>query len=184
MKRICVKLVAGVLALLGAHSVAFAYAVPVDQVICVVESLGEEEAEAWSKMLADQKNEPTDAQYKQIGTLTQQCADKYGWSEDESKLALQFNLALLGATAIEEKLRAAGLDPVKYESVLENRSEAELTAILEDPENHAAMADATDMLSADLGNDVSEDIAGALGSYIGYLAQAQLIAMQLKGAAE
>ena len=161
-----------------------AYDVSIDDALCPIDALGDAEIDSWADSLVDAKGRMTDAQADVLRASVQTCAEKFGWSDSEMISAMEFNLSIIAATAIGDRLMTEGVDAVEYEVVLEKRSAEDLLQILEDPENSAALSDLTEKLIADFGEELTEDITASVATYVAFMAQSQFSAMKLMGLAD
>jgi hypothetical protein len=162
-------------------SPALAFEVTIDDALCPIEAIGEAELDSWADTLAATKGELSDKQTAQLGEAVATCAQNLGWSEKDTTSVVEFNLSIIAGTAIGDKLAAGGIDAVGYETVLENRSAEDLQQILADPENSLALQDLTNMMVANFGEALTDEITGDLATYIAFMAQSQLSAMKMIG---
>lgn len=162
-------------------SPAFAFEVPIEQALCPFEAIGDNEIDIWGGALIESQGQMTEAQLEVLGKSVKDCAEKLNWTEADTVSALEFNIAIIGSTAIGDKLEADGIDAVAYETVLENRTAEELQQILDDPENSPALDELTEKMIAEFGDKLTDEITGDLATYIAFMAQAQFSAVKMLG---
>lgn len=163
---------------------ASAFEVSVDETMCPMETVGDAELDTWADGLAAAKGQMDDGQAEILRQAVGACAKKHNWTESDAISALEFNLAIIMGTAMSDALMLNGVFAPDFEVVLENRSADELRQILDDPENSPALKQVTEMIVSELGDELTDEIAGDLGSFIGFMAQSQLSAMKMMGLAD
>lgn len=179
-KFVLVAAFLAVSSMFGASS-ALAFEVTIDEALCPIKAIGDAELASWSDTLAAAKGELSDKQTAKLGEVVATCANDLNWNEKDTISVVEFNLSIISSTAIGDKLAAGGIDAVGYETVLENRSTKDLEQILTDPENSPALKELTDKLIAEFGDDLTDEIAGDLATYIAFMAQSQLSAIKMMG---
>lgn len=182
MKKIVLGALAGFATLCGSVP-AFAQAGLEEQLMCAIETMGEAEAEALSRVLGTPDAAATDAEVAPLQQAVTTCAAKHGWSEQSSETKLQFNLSMLSALGLAEKLAALDVDAVRFETVLDDQSTDQLQAVLNDPENSQILREAIAMLKAEQGGAANPEMAGLLAAYIVHVTEAQLLTMEMMGLA-
>jgi hypothetical protein len=160
---------------------ALAFDVSIEHSVCPLESIGETEIDAWGVALAKTNGEMSDSQLESLSAAIASCAQQHKWSEDDTKSVLEFNISIIAATAIADKLTLSGVDAEAYERVLDNASEEDLLQVLNDSENSPVIKNLTDKMIAELGDGLTDQIAGDLGSYIAFMAQAQYSSLKMLG---
>jgi hypothetical protein len=160
---------------------ALAFDVSIEHSVCPLESIGETEIDAWGVALAKTNGEMSDSQLESLSAAIASCAQQHKWSEDDTKSVLEFNISIIAATAIADKLTLSGVDAEAYERVLDNASEEDLLQVLNDSENSAVIKKLTDKMIAELGDGLTDQIASDLGSYIAFMAQAQYSSLKMLG---
>ena len=163
---------------------ASAFEVSEDHFMCPMETIGEDELNTWTGGLAAAKGTMDSGQTEMLGKAVATCAKKYNWSKSDAVSALEFNLAIIIGLAIEDALLSNGVFAPDYDVVIENRTTAELQQILDDPTNSPALKQLTEMMIAELGDKLTDEVAEDLGSYIALKAQSQLSAMKMMGVAD
>lgn len=163
---------------------ATAFDVSANQTLCPIESMDQAEMEKWGAELKASNGEFSNDQAAAIFAATHSCGEKHNWTEAEVDSALTFNISILVATALEERLTDLGVDASEYESVLNDMSPDALRDVLASPENSPAMQEVVALLIKNKGEDVSEEISNTLGGYIGFMAQSQLSAFEMMGVGE
>jgi hypothetical protein len=163
----------------GAATPAAAYSVSIDQAVCPMDVLGEEGAEALSRELSAATGKPSDMQIERLTTATNSCAAKHGWSKEDSQSALDFNLAIISAIGLEEKLRASGVEASEFESVLDEQTPDALQAVVDGGTDNPIIDKAIEMLAVQQGDRVNAEMAGNLGAYLVHVARTQLLAMNM-----
>lgn len=161
-----------------------AFEIPLDQSLCPIETIGEAEIDIWGDTLATTNGELSDAQLKSLSDAIASCSQTHGWNDDDTRSVLDFNISIIAATAIADKLTSNGVDAAAYETVLDDATEEDLQQVLQDAENSAAIKKLTEMMIADLGENLTEQIAGDLGAYIAFMAQAQYSSLKMLGLSE
>jgi hypothetical protein len=163
---------------------ALAIVIEIEDALCPIETIGEAELDSWSSTLVDTYGQLTDAQTDKLGAALNTCAEKFSWSEKDSVSALEFNLSVIASTAIGDKLKADGIDAEGYETVLDDRSAAELKQVLDDPENSAALKALTDLIVADFGEKLTDEIIADIATYVAFVAQSRFSALKLMGGSD
>lgn len=158
-----------------------AFEISIDQSICPIETIGEAEIDTWGDTLATTNGELSDAQLDSLSAAIASCSQTHGWNDDDTKSVLEFNISIIAATAIADKLTSKGVDAAAYETVLDDATEEDLQQVLQDAENSAVIKKLTDMMIADLGENLTEQTATDLGAYIAFMAQAQYSSMKMLG---
>jgi hypothetical protein len=158
---------------------AAAYSVSLDQVTCPMETLDEEGSQILSQELSSINGKPSDAQIEKLTTAANACSAKHGWSQEDSKSALAFNIAVLSAIGLEEKLRASGVEASEFESVLDDQNPDGLQAMVDGSNESPIIDKAVEMLAAQQGDKIDEEMAGYLGAYLVQVAHTQLLAMKM-----
>jgi hypothetical protein len=158
---------------------ASAYEVSMDDVLCPITTLGDEQLEDWGKTLADTDGELSIQQELILTTALMNCAEEKGWSETGTQAAQTFNISMLGSAAIKKNLNTTGIDPESYEVVLENRSPEELQQFLNEPASSPVLQQLAEMIKRDLGDNSTDKIVEKLASYVAFSARAQLAAMAI-----
>lgn len=167
-----------------APTAASAFDVSIDDVVCPMETIGEDVLNEWAMPIAEAKGKLSDAQLDVLSTAVSSCAKNFGWDEADTESSLEFNLSIIAATAISDSLAAIDIDAVSYESVLENRSAKELQQVLDDPENSPALKELTQKIISNFGDRLTDDITADISMYVAFMAQSQLSAMKMMGAAD
>jgi hypothetical protein len=165
-------------------SAASAFTVTMDQALCPLETIGDTELDSWASALQASSGALSDDQNAKIAEAIGLCAQKNGWNDSDILPVSEFNIAIVSSIGVSDRLTAKGLDPVRYEAVLENRSPQDLRQLLDDPENSPALNQATEMLIAEVGDKLTDEIAADLGAYIAFTAQSQLAALKMLGMSE
>jgi hypothetical protein len=163
---------------------AFAFGIEIGDALCPIETIGDAELDSWSRTLVDTNGQLTDAQTDKLGAALNTCVEKFSWSENDRVSALEFNLAVIASTAIGDKLSAAGIDAEGYETVLDDRSAAELKQVLDDPENSAALTALTDLIVGDFGEKLTDEITADIATYVAFVAQSRFSALKLLGGSD
>ncbi len=181
MKRIIWTTALCCLGALAVSAPVSAFEIPLDQSICPIETIGEAEIDIWGDTLATTNGELSDAQLDSLSDAIATCSQKHGWNDADTKSVLEFNISIIAATAIADKLTSNGVDAEAYETVLDDATEEDLQQILQDSENSAVLGKLTEMMVADLGEKLTDQIAGDLGAYIAFMAQARYSSMKMLG---
>ena len=163
---------------------ASAFEISIEAFLCPIESLNEIDTEDWSPTLAENNGQLNEAQLDQLTSAVLGCAEKLNWSEDDTASALELSLAILGGTAMSDKLLLNGVSAEYYEIVLDDRTNDELRQILSDPSNSPALDQLAAMMVEELGSTLTDEIAGDLGAYIGFTAQSRYSTLKLMGMAD
>lgn len=169
------------LSAMAAPSPVLAFDVSIEHSVCPLETIGETELDAWGAALAKTNGEMSDSQLDSLSAALATCSQQHSWSEDDTKSVLEFNISIIAATAIADKLTLSGVDAEAYETVLDDASQDDLLQVLNDSENSAVIKKLTDKMIAELGDGLTDQIAGDLGSYIAFMAQAQYSSLKMLG---
>jgi hypothetical protein len=178
MKKIMLAALVGAAALCSSVP-ASAQAGLEEQLMCAIETMGEAEAEALSRVLGTPDAAATDAEVAPLQQAVTTCAAKHGWSKQDSEIKLQFNFSMLSALGLAEKLTALNVDAVRYEAVLDDQPTDQLQAVLDDPENSLILREAIDLLKAEQGSSANPETAGLLAAYLVHVTQAQLLTIDM-----
>lgn len=184
MPKIVMKLAVCAAALFVLPTSATAFEVDLEQMLCPIETVGEAEVDTWGDVLQKTNGELQDTHIDKLTNAVATCVTTHGWNEDDTKSVVEFNIAIIGATAMERKLSAKSVDAVSYESVLDDQSAEALIQILMDSENSPVLRKLTERMIADLGDSLTDEIAGDLGAYIAFMAQAQYSTMKMMDLAD
>jgi hypothetical protein len=182
MKKIMLAALVGAAALCSSVP-ASAQAGLEEQLMCAIETMGEAEAEALSRVLGTPDAAATDAEVAPLQQAVTTCAAKHGWSKQDSEIKLQFNFSMLSALGLAEKLTAMNVDAVRFETVLDDQSTDQLQAVLNDPENSQILREAITMLKAEQGGAANPEMAGLLAAYLVHVTEAQMLTMEMMGLA-
>lgn len=177
MKRVLITASAAMLML--QYTAPVSASVSAEEAVCPIEQLGDEKAEEFGQLLAN-GSELSDKQSEQVGNAVNACMQKSNWSEADSKLAVDFTVSMITILKLEDMLTDAGVDTADIKSVLENQSPDVLSATVENADDSPLIGAAIDKLVAQLGDEnVTDQIAGYVGSYVVMGARAQLIVAAL-----
>jgi alcohol dehydrogenase class IV len=165
-------------------SVSYAQEESMEQMLCPIEKVGDEKAEAMSIALSNVEAGVSDELVAEMKKAVDACAAEKGWTEKQSEQTTQFNAALLSAMGLESKLADAGITATDYEVLLEEKSSDELLAYIAKPADSPITGAAVDMLQKEQADKFNENNAGYLNAYLVQLATVQLMTLELMGLAE
>jgi hypothetical protein len=161
-----------------------AFAMPLEQAMCPLEKLGEANAEALTVAFGSLEEAPSDAQMEKLGAAVNSCANENKWAEDDSKFALNFNVALLASLGLDAKLASLGVVATDYEDEIDAEGPQVWQKIVDDAANSPALKAAVDKLALDKGNKATDEMGGYLGAYLVSAAKMRLLAMKLADSGE
>jgi alcohol dehydrogenase class IV len=181
VKKILIMSALACAASLSFRPSAFAQEEAMEQMLCPLEKIGDEKAEAMSVALSDVENEANDALAAEMEKAVNQCAAEKGWTEKQTEQSTKFSATLLSAMGLEQRLADAGIVASDYEELLEEKTPAELAAYVENAAESPITGAVVDMLQKEQSDKFSETNAGHLNAYLVQLAQVQLLTMEIMG---
>jgi hypothetical protein len=168
----------------GFAAPAAAKEVAFDDVMCPMEGLGEEKAQAFSDKLAASAGVASDEDVQNLAASLNACSVKHGWSADDSKSVLQFNLSLMSVIGLEKLLLASGVEVSELDALLDEYKPEALQAMVDSDGDSPIIDAAVEKLDKHLGDKLTPEIAGNVGAYLVSVAQAQIYTFKMMGLAE
>lgn len=181
MKKLIASTAMACVAALSMAQPASAKADIMQQLLCPVEAVGDQEAETLGAVLSNPESQLSDDKLAMLDGYVTACETKNGWSKEESDTSRILLMSMLSANGIEQKLKASGFDVIAYEDLLADKDPDELRALVDQPENHPILNAAVIKFQEEQGAAASAERAGLIGAYMVHIAQIQLLVAEAMG---
>jgi hypothetical protein len=107
------------------------------------------------------------------------CQEQYGWTGEQTQKILQFDASKIVAIYFGDAMEKSGFDLAAFDALVDAADTEKLRAMIGVDGKEPAMDDAIALLLKAKGNDVSKELAGAVGGYMSGSAQAKLYRQEL-----
>jgi hypothetical protein len=107
------------------------------------------------------------------------CQQKMGWTDKQTQKIMQYDVARMVAIYYGDAMEKGGLELAPFEAIVDDADADKLRAMIGSDGIDPKMDDAVALLAKQKGDDVSQELAGAVGGYMSGAAQTKLYVLEL-----